>query len=109
MPTCANGQPAFGVYLRAPAGVRHGTGLLVLSLTGDRICAITGAAPRGLLFRDHAITRAPNITRSARLGAPDRRIGAVRLPSATRTRPTARSRLVGDYHRDAGVPSLVGR
>jgi RNA polymerase sigma-70 factor (ECF subfamily) len=41
VPTRANGQPACGTYLRAPAGgVRHGTGLDVLTLTGDRICAI---------------------------------------------------------------------
>ena len=39
--TRANGQPAFGAYLRAPTGIRHGTGLLVLTLTGDRICAMT--------------------------------------------------------------------
>ena len=39
--TRANGQPAFGAYLRAPAGIRHGTGLFVLTLTGDRICAMT--------------------------------------------------------------------
>jgi SnoaL-like protein len=39
--TRANGQPAFGAYLRAPTGIRHGIGLLVLTLTGDRICAIT--------------------------------------------------------------------
>jgi len=41
VPTRANGQPAFGAYLRAPTGIRHGTGLFVLTLTGDRICAIT--------------------------------------------------------------------
>jgi RNA polymerase sigma-70 factor (TIGR02960 family) len=41
VPTRANGQPALGAYLRAPTGIRHGTGLLVLTLTGDRICAIT--------------------------------------------------------------------
>jgi RNA polymerase sigma-70 factor (TIGR02960 family) len=39
--TRANGQPAFGAYLRAPTGIRHGTGLYVLTLTGDRICAMT--------------------------------------------------------------------
>jgi RNA polymerase sigma-70 factor (ECF subfamily) len=39
--TRANGQPAFGTYLRAPNGVRHGTGLFVLTLSGDRICAMT--------------------------------------------------------------------
>ncbi len=41
VPTRANGQPAFGAYLRAPTGIRHGTGLFVLTLTGDRICAMT--------------------------------------------------------------------
>jgi RNA polymerase sigma-70 factor (TIGR02960 family) len=42
VPTRANGQPAFGVYVRIPAGgVRHGTGLYVLTLTGERIRAIT--------------------------------------------------------------------
>ena len=41
VPTRANGQPAFGAYLRAPTGVRHGTGLYVLTLSGDRICAMT--------------------------------------------------------------------
>ena len=41
VPARANGQPAFGVYLRAPGGTRHGTGLYVLTLTGDQICAIT--------------------------------------------------------------------
>jgi RNA polymerase sigma-70 factor (TIGR02960 family) len=41
LPTRANGQPAFGAYLHAPAGIRHGTGLYVLTLTGDRICAMT--------------------------------------------------------------------
>ena len=41
VPTRANGQPAFGAYLRAPTGIRHGIGLYVLTLTGDRICAMT--------------------------------------------------------------------
>ncbi len=41
VPTRANGQPAFGAYLRAPSGVRHGTGLLVLTLAGDRISSVT--------------------------------------------------------------------
>ncbi len=39
--TRANGQPAFGAYLRAPAGVSHGVGLFVLTLAGERICAMT--------------------------------------------------------------------
>jgi RNA polymerase sigma-70 factor (ECF subfamily) len=41
VPTRANGQPAFGAYLRAAGGVRHGSGLFVLTLTGDRIGAFT--------------------------------------------------------------------
>jgi RNA polymerase sigma-70 factor (ECF subfamily) len=41
VPARANGQPAFGAYLRAPAGTRHAAGLYVLTLDGDRICAIT--------------------------------------------------------------------
>jgi RNA polymerase sigma-70 factor (ECF subfamily) len=42
VPTRANGQLALGAYLLAPTdGIRQGTGLLVLSLTGDRICAVT--------------------------------------------------------------------
>src|SRR5215831_8954385 len=39
--TRANGQPAFGAYLRAPTGISHGVGLYVLTLTGDRICAMS--------------------------------------------------------------------
>jgi RNA polymerase sigma-70 factor (ECF subfamily) len=41
VPTRANGQQAFGAYLRAATGIRHGIGLLVLTFTGDRISAIT--------------------------------------------------------------------
>jgi RNA polymerase sigma-70 factor (ECF subfamily) len=41
VPTRANGQPAFGAYLRAGSGIRHGSGLFVLTLAGDRICAFT--------------------------------------------------------------------
>ena len=41
VPAQANGQPAFGAYLRAPTGIRHGVGLYVLTLSGDRICALT--------------------------------------------------------------------
>jgi RNA polymerase sigma-70 factor (TIGR02960 family) len=41
VPTRANGQPAFGAYLRDASGVRHGVGLYVLTLAGDRICAMT--------------------------------------------------------------------
>jgi len=42
VPTRANGQPAFGAYLRAPtAADRPGVSLVVLTLAGDRIGACT--------------------------------------------------------------------
>src|SRR5215469_9462595 len=41
VPTRANGQPAFGAYLRVPAGIRHAAGLYVLTLAGDQIRALT--------------------------------------------------------------------
>lgn len=41
VPTRANGQPAFGAYLRAGDGISHGVGLYVLTLRGDAICALT--------------------------------------------------------------------
>ena len=42
VPTRANHQPAYGVYRRDPTGaIRHGYGILVLTLTGDQICAMT--------------------------------------------------------------------
>jgi RNA polymerase sigma-70 factor (TIGR02960 family) len=43
VPTRANGQPAFGCYLRDPtAPIAHAYGLMVLTLSGDRVAAITG-------------------------------------------------------------------
>jgi RNA polymerase sigma-70 factor (TIGR02960 family) len=43
VPTRANGQPAFGCYLRDPrAPIAHAYGLMVLTLRGDRIAALTG-------------------------------------------------------------------
>ena len=39
--TRANGQPAFGAYLRGPDGTRPGTGLFVLTLRGEKISALT--------------------------------------------------------------------
>src|SRR5262249_19009937 len=42
IPTRTNGQPAFGVYVLDPAtGVFHVNGLLVLTLAGDRVRAMT--------------------------------------------------------------------
>jgi RNA polymerase sigma-70 factor (TIGR02960 family) len=43
VPTRANGQPAFGCYLRdTHVPIAHAYGLMVLTLRGDRIAAITG-------------------------------------------------------------------
>ena len=43
IPARANGQPAFGVYIQDPqAGISHAAGLIVLTLTGDKVCAMTG-------------------------------------------------------------------
>ncbi len=42
VPTRANNQPAFGYYRTDPdAPVAHAHGLIVLTLAGDKICAIT--------------------------------------------------------------------
>jgi len=41
VPTRANGQPAFGAYLRDPrTKIAHANGLLVVTLTGGQICAM---------------------------------------------------------------------
>jgi RNA polymerase sigma-70 factor (TIGR02960 family) len=42
VPTRANGQPAFGCYLRMPEGPLRAYGLMVLTLGGGRVTAITG-------------------------------------------------------------------
>jgi RNA polymerase sigma-70 factor (ECF subfamily) len=39
--TRANGQPAFGAYVRTSDGAAHGVGLFVLGLAGDHVCAMT--------------------------------------------------------------------
>ncbi len=41
VPTRANGQPAFGAYLRSPVGRSAGAGVYVVTISGDRICALT--------------------------------------------------------------------
>ena len=42
VPTRANGQPAFAIYVRDPqAAVAHANGLLVATLAGPQICALT--------------------------------------------------------------------
>lgn len=41
MPTRVNGQLAFGTYLRTATGVHHGTGLFIVTLSGNRVSAMT--------------------------------------------------------------------
>jgi RNA polymerase sigma-70 factor (ECF subfamily) len=41
MPTRANGQPAFGAYLRTAEGPYPGVGLVVLTMDGERISAMS--------------------------------------------------------------------
>jgi RNA polymerase sigma-70 factor (TIGR02960 family) len=50
VPTRANGQPAFGCYVPDPrAAIVRAYGLLVLTLEGDRISAVTWFGDRGVL------------------------------------------------------------
>ena len=57
VPTSANGQPAFGCYLRDPhTPIAHAYGLMVLTLSGDQIAEITGFADTGV-FRLFGLPR----------------------------------------------------
>jgi hypothetical protein len=57
VPTRANGQPAFGCYLPDPqATIARAYGLMVLTLTGERISAITWFSERSL-FAHFALPR----------------------------------------------------
>ena len=52
IPTRANGQPAYGRYLRDPhTPISHAHGLIVLTLVGDRVSGITGFVDNSLLPR----------------------------------------------------------
>ncbi len=60
IPTRANGQPAFGCYVRDPrTPILHAHGVLVLTLTGDRITALTR-------FHDNSLLQAFGLPRSLR-------------------------------------------
>jgi RNA polymerase sigma-70 factor (ECF subfamily) len=60
IPTRANGQPAFGCYLRDPrTPILHAHGVLVLTLAGDRIAALTR-------FMDNSLLAAFGLPRSIR-------------------------------------------
>jgi RNA polymerase sigma-70 factor (ECF subfamily) len=50
LPTRANTQLAFGCYRRDPAtGLAHGAGMIVLTLDGDRISAVTRFLDRSVM------------------------------------------------------------
>jgi RNA polymerase sigma-70 factor (TIGR02960 family) len=50
VPTRANGQPAYGCYLRLPGSpILHAHGVMLLTLTGDRVRAVTRFTDNGLL------------------------------------------------------------
>lgn len=50
IPTRANGQPAFGCYMRDPrTSIMHAHGVVVLTLAGDRIAALTRFLDNSLL------------------------------------------------------------
>jgi RNA polymerase sigma-70 factor (ECF subfamily) len=52
IPTRANGQPAFGCYVPDEhAGIYHAHGIMVLTLAGDRISAITRFIDSGIIRR----------------------------------------------------------
>jgi len=58
VPTRANGQPAFGCYLRdSHTPIAHAYGLMVLTLRGGRIAAITGF-PDTSVFQHFGLPRA---------------------------------------------------
>ncbi|AQZ64005.1 RNA polymerase sigma-70 factor [[Actinomadura] parvosata subsp. kistnae] len=60
IPTRANGQPAFGCYLRDPrTPILHAQGVLVLTLAGERVCALTR-------FHDNSLLTAFGLPRSLR-------------------------------------------
>ena len=60
VPTRANGQPAFGCYLPdTHAAIAHAYGLMVLTLEGDRISAITWFADNSVFHISGCRARCP--------------------------------------------------
>jgi RNA polymerase sigma-70 factor, ECF subfamily len=52
VPTRANGQPAFGCYLKDPhTSIAHAYGLMVLTLRGDRVSGLAGFADTAVFAR----------------------------------------------------------
>ena len=79
--TKANGQPAFGFYPRHPqTGVCHAIGLLVLTLSDSRICAMTRL--------DNSVLTRFGLPRTL----PDRARTPRPRPADTRLRPCAQTK-----------------
>lgn len=71
-PTSANGQPAFGCYLPSPqTDTAEAYGLLVLTLDGEQISAMTWFADSEL-FRLFGLPSNPVMNSPDRLGPPDK-------------------------------------
>jgi RNA polymerase sigma-70 factor (TIGR02960 family) len=88
VPTRANGQPAFGCYLRDPhTPIAHAYGLMVLTLRGSRVAAITGF-PDTSLFAHFGL---PRTLRAAedRLTAPPGHRARPARPARPGSRPSA--------------------
>ena len=52
VPARANGQPAFGLYVREhPSAAPSANGIMVLTLAGQQVAAVTGFPGSGLLAR----------------------------------------------------------
>jgi len=51
IPVRANGQPAYGCYVADDAGVHHAHGVMVVTMTGDQISAVTRFVDNSLLAR----------------------------------------------------------
>lgn len=61
LPVRANTQPAFGCYRREPdTGIAHSAGMIVLTLQGDRIAAITRFLDRSVMRGFELPERLPN-------------------------------------------------
>ena len=93
IPTAANGQPAFGSYIVDPrTPIAHAHGLIVLTLSGDRICALTrfvdNSAAAALRAAPHAAFAVTSPAGPPRPGG--RRVTAARprcRSAASRRRP----------------------
>jgi RNA polymerase sigma-70 factor, ECF subfamily len=67
LPTRANNQPAFGCYRRDPeSGIAHGAGMIVLTLEGEQVAAVTRfldrSVMRGFGLPDSVPYEQPNAT-----------------------------------------------